>query len=41
MVVTVTLDEVYEKYHDKKPSFYFTDGSVVITGNVIVETFTT
>lgn len=40
MIISLSLSPAYEKYHDKKPRLHFTDDAVVLTGNVIVETFT-
>ena len=39
MVVSVSMTPTYMKYQDKLPTWHFTDGEVVTTHNVIVETF--
>lgn len=41
MVVTVTMGPEYLKYHDRLPRLYFTDGTVVKSKKVLVETFET
>lgn len=39
MVMTISMTPDYIKYNDKLPKFYFTDGTVVLSKEVLVETF--
>ena len=41
MVVTVNMTPYYIKYNGKLPKFYFTDGAVVSSKEVLVEIFET
>lgn len=41
MVVTITIGPEYKKYRNRLPRLYFTDGTVVISKKVLVETFET